>query len=232
MTAAELDHWKPASEECLRFFGEMSATVSHEIRNKLAVINEKAGLIQDIASVMKSGRPVDPDRLEVQAGKIIDQIRQANATVRALNRLAHSVDELLASVDLVELVGLVTELSQRKAAVAEVTIAATGPTAGVSVTSNPILLENLVSVCIDVAIARVDAARALEITVEPGAQGAVVRFRRLSDLANTDELVDRRGPGPRALMAIVGARLTADDRGGELVLEINNHTDHESGSRQ
>ncbi len=115
------------SVDCLRFFGAMSASVSHEIRNKLAVINEKAGLVEDIAVAMKSGRVPDPERLETQARKIVEQVREANRIVRSLNRLAHSTDEAVATVDLSALVDLVIELYGRKAAMAQATISRRTP---------------------------------------------------------------------------------------------------------
>ena len=56
MTTPDVERLELVSEESLRFFGAMSASVSHEIKNKLAVINEKAGLVEDIAVAMRSGR--------------------------------------------------------------------------------------------------------------------------------------------------------------------------------
>ena len=44
-------------EAGLRFFGMMTASVSHEIKNVLAIINENAGLMSDLTQMMmKSGR--------------------------------------------------------------------------------------------------------------------------------------------------------------------------------
>ncbi len=184
MTVVDSDRWKSVSEESLRFFGEMSASVSHEIRNKLAVINEKAGLVQDIVLGLKSGRSIDPDRLEVQAGKIIDQIRQANQIVGALNRLAHSVDASRSRIDLASLIGLVVQLYGRKAAQAEITIKAAVSADSVSVITSPFLLQDLIGACIDAALPRVDDSRIMTITAESSADGAMIRFQHLPASVN------------------------------------------------
>ena len=38
-----------AAETGLQFFGKMTASISHEIKNVLAIINENAGLLEDLA---------------------------------------------------------------------------------------------------------------------------------------------------------------------------------------
>ena len=231
MTITTAEDWRVVSGESLRFFGEMSASVSHEIRNKLAVINEKAGLVQDIAMAMKSGRSIDPDRLEVQAGKIIDQIRRANQIVGALSRLGHSVDATQTSTDMTKLVALVAELYGRKASQAEITIDTTGMADGVSVTTNPFLLVNLIGACIDTALPRVDGSRILAIASEPSDDGAIVRFQHLEGVNDSDVQLGGEDSGLHAMLAMLGGRVVADCRRGELVLEVRSCEQSESGSQ-
>jgi len=221
MTNTNAECWRSVSDEGLRFFGEMSASVSHEIRNKLAVINEKAGLVQDIALVMKTGRPVDPERLELQAGKIIDQIRQANRIVGALSRLGHSVDATRARIDMTQLVDLVAELYGRKAAQSEITIDTTGLTDGVSVMTNPFLLADLIGACIDAALPRVDGSCLLAIASEPDGNGAIVRFQHLEGLDDSDVQLGGEASGARAMLAVLGGRMAVDRERGEIIFEVS-----------
>jgi signal transduction histidine kinase len=210
----------------------MSASVSHEIRNKLAVINEKAGLVQDIAIAMRSGRAIDPERLEIQASKIIHQIREANRIVGALNRLGHVVDATLARIEVTKLVGLVAELYGRKASQAEVTIETTGLADGVSVTTNPFLLVDLIGACIDAALPRVDGSRLLAIASELGGDGAIVRFRNLEGVDDSDVQLGGEASGTRAMLAVLGGRTTVDHERGEIILEISDGERRGSGSHQ
>jgi len=231
MTTTDPVCWRSVSEEGLRFFGEMSASVSHEIRNKLAVINEKAGLVQDIALAMKSGRSIDPDRLALQAGKIIEQIRKANQIVGALSRLAHSVDRSGIRIDLADLIGLVVELYGRKAAQAEITIDAAVPADSVSLITSPFLLQGLIGACINLSMPRVDDSRIMTIAAESCSDGAVIRFQHLAGISESDTDLGGNGAGARAILAMLGGRVSADGRHGELVLELTNQEEREGGSQ-
>jgi C4-dicarboxylate-specific signal transduction histidine kinase len=224
----DAERWRSASSESLRFFGAMSASVTHEIRNKLAVINEKAGLVEDIAAAMRSGRATDPDRLETQARKIVEQIRQANRIVSALNRLAHSTDQTEATVDAADLVALVVELHGRKAAMAQTTIAATDPESHVPLRTNPFLLANAIGVCLGLAVSDVDESRTLGVTTEPTEDGARVRILGLAKVSENEDVIDRTPPGLDALLDILDGDLEDDRRRGEIVLEIrhSNPGDH------
>ena len=67
--------WEMIAPEGFRFFGKMSASISHEIKNALAIINENAGLLEDLTLLAEQGRPTDPERLKKLAGSIITQGR-------------------------------------------------------------------------------------------------------------------------------------------------------------
>ncbi len=224
MTPAAIDHWQPLSVECLRFFGAMTASVSHEIRNKLAVINEKAGLLEDIAAAMRSGRAPDPDRLETQAKKIVEQIRQANRTVKALNRLAHSTDEVEASVNVTGIVELVVELYGRRAAMAQTSVETLKPDGEIEIRTSPYLLTNAIGLCLEIALARVGDFRTITVQIERTELFVSLRFRGLAD-SGRDPALELETPGAAALLEVLGAELASDDQGGDLVLEIR-HRNH------
>ena len=61
--------WDMIGEQGLKFFGKMSATISHEINNALAIINENAGLLQDFTLMAGKRVPIDLDRLHTLGGK-------------------------------------------------------------------------------------------------------------------------------------------------------------------
>ena len=108
--------WRAIAREETRFFGEVSAAISHEINNRIAVISEKAGLLEDLATMLAQGKEVDPERFGEQSRKIIEQVRLARQIVRNFNRFAHSVDVGHTTVDVVELLEFVAELYARRAA--------------------------------------------------------------------------------------------------------------------
>ena len=54
---------EPICEQGLRFFSATTASLSHELKNALAIIKENAGLLTDYMAMFEKGSPVAPDRL-------------------------------------------------------------------------------------------------------------------------------------------------------------------------
>ena len=103
-------------ETALRFFGKMSASISHEIKNVLAIINENAGLLEDYNLMAEKGIPLNPERLKTLAETVMTQIKRADVIVKNMNKFAHSVDDAKKTVDVREVLELVRALSSRFAA--------------------------------------------------------------------------------------------------------------------
>jgi signal transduction histidine kinase len=97
--------------ESLSFFGSVNASISHELKNVMAIISETAGLLGDLSEMAKRGTPVDPDLLTSSTDSIIEEIQRGFDTIRQMNRFAHSVDTPVASIDLMEILELVGHLS-------------------------------------------------------------------------------------------------------------------------
>lgn len=211
--------WQAVARAEMRFFGAVSAAISHEINNRFAVINEKAGLLQDLSVMMTRGKEVDPARLEVQSTKIIEQVRQAKEIVRNFNRFAHSVDMETAEVELGELLGFVAALYARKAASAEVTLSVSAPSEPVRLTTDPFVLQALIGRAIDIALSKAAGDRAVNLAVET-AEGSI--NVRLEGLGGVTEPIDFSAAGEdlSALLASLGARFAAAPDGASLVLEL------------
>ena len=86
------------AETGLQFFGKISASISHELKNVMAIVNENAGLLEDLTVMAERGKPLDPARLKLMAAAVQKQIGRADVILKNMNRFAHSFDETLASV--------------------------------------------------------------------------------------------------------------------------------------
>ncbi|MFW5490508.1 MAG: hypothetical protein ACNI3A_19135 [Desulfovibrio sp.] len=100
----------------LRFFGQVNASISHEMKNVLAVINEGAGLLDDLCLLSAKGRPVDPEKLGLVARSILGQVKRGDNIVRRMNSFAHSVDQDVHSFSLLETMQLMAGIGERVAA--------------------------------------------------------------------------------------------------------------------
>lgn len=186
----------------LFFFGRVSASVSHELKNILAVINEQAGLLDDLSRLACRGLPLDPERLALAASCLLKQVRRGDAILTHLNRFAHTADAPRREVSLAETAALAVALGERQASMRQVALtAAPGP--DVRVATDPFVLCRLIALCLEWALAAPDAAKAITVAVEVHQGGPVLAVTGLApDAAPADD-----GPG-QGLAARIGARLT------------------------
>ena len=102
----------------LAFIGKINASLSHEIKNPLAIINESAGLMGDL---LDKEPPVDWQaypRLKSIIASIEEQVQRSGAIVKRLNRFAHSTDHPVCKFDLgalaTDLVGYMQRMVERR----------------------------------------------------------------------------------------------------------------------
>jgi len=213
--------WQGIAREEIRFFGNVSAAISHEINNRFAVINEKAGLLQDLAATLARGKEVDPERFEVQSSKIVDQVRLAKQIVGNLNRFAHSADVEHAEVDVAELLGFVVDLYARKAEMVEAELSVSESSEAVHLTTSPFVVETLIGRGIDIVLSRVGEAGAVDVGVAAAPEGVTVRFGGLVGLTEPIEFSEP-SQAVSALLEWFGARYRAEPDGTALLLDIPN----------
>lgn len=107
-TAQEItDQYGPA------YFGRMGASISHDIKNCLAIMNENAGLMSDYLMMGQKGVPLDVERFSGIVQRIEKQIGRADGIIKSLNTFSHSMDKPEQQIDLDEAVGLSLGLGAR-----------------------------------------------------------------------------------------------------------------------
>jgi signal transduction histidine kinase len=136
----------------LQFFGKVTASISHEIKNILAIIKENAGLLEDLTLLAEKGRPLEIERVRVVAGKIKDQVMRGDGIIGNMNHFAHSVDRTIEQVELGEVIALVIELARRLAFMKGINLELKNSPARIMITTNPFLLENLIWTCLNLAM--------------------------------------------------------------------------------
>jgi signal transduction histidine kinase len=99
------------NNEDLAFFGKVNASISHELKNILAIISEAAGLLNDLTEMAAKGKDVELDMLRTCSRDIVDEIQRGFATIKQMNTFSHSVDEPLKSVNLIEVLKLMINLA-------------------------------------------------------------------------------------------------------------------------
>lgn len=208
---------RPESRKDLRFFGTVSASVSHELKNVLAVINEAAGLLEDLALMAGRGMPLDPERLARAATTILGQVRRGDAIVRAMNGFAHLPDEPedapRGGTDLTATLTLAVSLFTRMADMRQVSLRL-GHCAPALSQADPFDLTRLLHGAMLAAFGSMSRGDTLTVSVSPAPEGARLV---LSPSGNPLALPD--DPQVLALADQLEAVATLDDT-GSLVLAL------------
>jgi signal transduction histidine kinase len=91
----------------LMFFGKVNASISHELKNILAIISETAGLMTDLLALAAKGKKVESETLMTCGEDIVEEIQRGFSTIKQMNVFSHSVDEMVREIDLHEMLDLV-----------------------------------------------------------------------------------------------------------------------------
>jgi signal transduction histidine kinase len=206
-------------ENALKFFGKMAASISHELKNVLAIINENAGLLEDLCVMAERGKPVDPGRIKTVAGKVIKQVHRGDEIIRRLNKYAHSVDELDCDVDANDILALVSGLSERIALMRGISLEPDQMPNPVIINTNPFLLETLVWLFLDFAMDAAGEGKTVSITAEKQHANVIVRFSRLQGLAGMQPGIFP-GDSEKSLLAALNATAAIDAAAEEIVISF------------
>lgn len=204
-------------ESALQFFGTVTASISHEINNVLAVINEKAGLLEDFIFMADKGMPIDPEKLQTLAVKITAQIQRADKIIRNMNTFAHSVDLPIKRINLKDLIELMLSLSTRSASMRGVRLEQHTSENPVFITTNDFFLENLLWLCLDFAMDAAGSDKKVALRSEEIDNQIVIR---LSGLGGLKDVPCNGSPGFRdqGLLGALRTKMTIDTDAGEISL--------------
>lgn len=201
----------------LRFFGKVSASISHEIKNTLAVINENAGLMEDLTLMAEKGMELDPNRVRGLAEKILAQVQRSDGIVKNLNRFAHSIDETGKTVDVVETAAFTALLAARLASVRGVTLKTVSPEKSIRILTSPFFLEALIFRCLEIAMTAPDADKTIYLKPETTEENIRIRLTGM-DLKDAWEEGVFPTEEDRALLGLIEADIEVNSTKGEIVL--------------
>jgi signal transduction histidine kinase len=176
----------------LRFFGKIIASISHEIKNVMAIINEKAGLLKDLTLMAQKGNPLDVNRIQSIADDLQTQIKRGDTIIKNMNKFAHSVDEEIQEVNLSELTGLMTLLSERFASRLGISLHLQPVSSSIIIRTRPFLLEFMIWNCIQIAMERCGETKSVNISLEKKDNHAqlifIIENSRLGETTPMDDI--------------------------------------------
>ena len=207
------------AETGLQFFGQMTGSISHEIKNVLAIINENAGLLEDFAFMLDRGATIEPQRMKNISQAVMKQVRRADTIVKNMNRLAHSVDESIKIIDLNDILELLVALSDRFASTRGVAVQSKRNQEPLTLRTAPFFLINLLWLCLDFAMGATGEAKIVELVPRKTVAGIQVFFKGLEDLAGVS-LKLLQAELDKGLTELTKAELEVDMENREMVVTI------------
>ncbi len=136
----------------IKFLARLTASMTHEIRNVFAIIQESSGLMGDLLDIAGEER-AKKERQKGILSKIQEQVNRGVGLVGQLNRLAHLADEPERMVDLADLLALMVAVSRRLAALREVELVlASSPTQQIEAKTSPFYLSMAIHYCMEICL--------------------------------------------------------------------------------
>lgn len=203
----------------LQFFGRISASISHEIKNVMAVINENAGLLEDFTNLADRGVAIDSARLKVMAATIKRQIGRADGIIRNMNRFAHAADHTFTDIELAQTIELFIALTSRFAAMQGIQVELQLPQDPVKFRTAPFILMNLLWLCLEFCMSAAGDQKRIQLVAAEAQGGVRIQFRRLAGLTET-LLETFPSDREKGLLEVLGAALTIAEGGDAIVLQL------------
>ena len=203
----------------LQFFGKMNASISHEIKNVLAIINENAGLLEDLSHLAQQNMPVDPERLKSVAEKVQQQVRRADGIVKNMNTLAHSIDEQLKRVNPGELLAFMAALCKRLASMKGISLAPVISEKPPEIITNLFLLETMLWRCLDFSMRAAGAEKTIGLSVAENNQGIDIHFTGLSGAGEKQSPLFP-GEVDHELAGALGGKIALNEEANKIILSL------------
>ena len=142
------------------------ASLSHELKNRISIIKEQAGLLKDYSALVEQGRPIDPARINQIGSGLTRQVEMTDAILVNMNQFAHSVDETCCPTDVNDLLGRLTSLAKRAADLHRVHLRFCPSHSTLVIITSPFLLMNLIWLGLETLMHAIGDRGTIELKVE------------------------------------------------------------------
>lgn len=160
---------KPTETNEAAFMGRITAGVTHEMKNVLAIIKESAGLMEDLLALSKDSPFPHREKFSSILSKIRGQVERGVDISTRLNAFAHSPDRRSTSVDLNELATGLALLVERFARTRKVLLKVVAQDRPVQIVTDPVKMQMLLFECMEVILDGVPQGST--VTIHPSEQG-------------------------------------------------------------
>ena len=150
----------------MAFLGKITASMTHEIKNTLAIILESSGLLSDLITLSQEGSFPHKEKFQRVLGNINDQVNRGVDITSRLNQFAHSMDEPQALVNVADLLERVVVLMRRLAKRKGIELRAEVADSDLSLMSDPFRLQLVLASVIEELAESLEAGAGIVLKAE------------------------------------------------------------------
>ena len=158
----------------MAFLGKITASMTHEIKNTLAIILESSGLLSDLITLSKDAAFPHQDKFQRVLGNINDQVHRSVDITTRLNQFAHSMDEPLAEVNVADLLERVVLLMRRLAKRQGIELKAEASDQDLSLRSDPFRLQLVLATAVEHLAQVLEPEAKIILHAESGPQKIII----------------------------------------------------------
>ncbi len=147
----------------MAFLGKITASMTHEIKNTLAIIQESSGLLSDFLTLSQEGTFPHKDKFQRVLGNISTQVSRSVDITTRLNEFAHSMDEPCTQVNMADLLERVVLLMRRLAKRKGIDLSAEASDRDLSIVSDPFRLQLVLATVIEQLAEVLEAGAAITL---------------------------------------------------------------------
>lgn len=158
----------------LPFFGRIAAGVTHDMRNVLSIIDQYAGLLEDLTRAAEDGPPLEGKKLLEISAHVRRQAHKGAKTMERFSRFAHAADEGAQAHDLTKLVENMAALAERHVAQAACRLETDLQDEAILVLADPYGLQYAVFAAMELLLQFLEKGRLLTVKVTERDANAVI----------------------------------------------------------
>ena len=209
----------------IAFFGKITAGITHEIKNVLAIIQESSGLMEDIIDITESSAFPHKDKFITSLNRISRQIQRGIDVTSGLNRFAHSPDHCPVRLDLNDIAEQMVVLASRFARLKNIVLESDPSDPPLNIKSDPIWLIMALFESIEILLGVIDSGGKIILSSQKKQNRCVLSVGcENTDLSEEDALdkipSTERWTSLQETMACIGGTATTFGRYPQILLYL------------
>ncbi len=201
----------------LKFFGTLTASVTHELNNSIGIINENAGLLEDLGLMAKGGMEPDIDRWMEITQKITGQVKHTHNILKDLSKFAHTTDYTESLVNPDELLNLVASLLKKRLSEKNVTARVITPDESFDIHTCPFLFLYLTGASLIHAVDHADQNKKIVISTDQDEKKLCITFSGITNKSDMSFLNKKM----EKILNMLGWEMKFPENQGKFLIFIN-----------